>query len=88
MDVLWERYVQRETERHWVHKTINQSRERFINGGIKAGFGDFFMGRTIKIDATDFSKLNYNELITVAKNFILAKGIDKMNGSGIETKNL
>ena len=71
MDVLWERYTQREAERHWVHRTIaGMDRDRFVNGGIKAGFGDFVMGKTIKIDATDFNKIDYYELFAAAKQFI------------------
>jgi hypothetical protein len=70
MDVLWNRYSQRDAERHWVHKTIAQDRDRFVNGGIKAGFGDFSVGKTIRVDATDFDKINYGELFAAAKAFI------------------
>jgi len=71
MDVLWGRFVQREAERHWTHKTIvGMDKDRFINGGIKAGFGEFAIGKTIKIDATDFSKIDYNELFLIAKQFV------------------
>jgi predicted kinase len=70
MNVLWDRYTQREAERHWVHKIAGQSKDRFVNGGIKAGFGDFAVGNTIKIDATDFSKINYQELFTITDRFV------------------
>jgi predicted kinase len=70
MNVLWDRYLQRESERHWVHKIADQDKNRFVNGGIKAGFGDFNMGKTIKIDATDFSKISYEELFAIANQFI------------------
>ncbi|MCL2189868.1 MAG: ATP-binding protein [Defluviitaleaceae bacterium] len=71
MDVLWQRYKQRENERHWVHKTILQDRDRFVNGGIKAGFGEFCKGRTIHVDATDFSTVDYNGLIETARQFVV-----------------
>ena len=70
LEVLWDRYLQRESERHWTHKFIGQSKDRFINGGIKAGFGDFAIGQTIRIDATDFSKIDYDELFSVANQFV------------------
>ena len=70
LDIFWDRYVQREAERHWVHKFAGQSKDRFVNGGIKAGFGDFAIGKTVKIDATDFSKIDYDELFTIAYKFI------------------
>jgi predicted kinase len=70
MEVLWERYGQREAERHWVHNFVGQSKDRFINGAIKAGVGDFTVGKTITVDATDFSKIDYDELFAIAKQFI------------------
>jgi len=70
MDVLWGRYVQRQDTRHWVHTVVGQNKDRFINGGIKAGFGDFTIGKTIRIDATDFNKIDYDELFVIASKFI------------------
>ena len=71
MEVLWDRYVNRESERHWVHNFVRQSKDRFINGAIKAGVGNFTVGKTIKVDTTDFSKINHNELFAIAKQFIV-----------------
>jgi len=70
LEVLWERYADRETKRHWALKVAGQNKERFINGGIKAGFGDFSLGKTIKIDATDFNEIDYNKLYDSAKQFL------------------
>ena len=70
LDIFWERYIQREAERHWALNVVGQSRERFINGGIKAGFGNFAIGKTVEIDATDFNKINYDELFNIAHEFI------------------
>jgi hypothetical protein len=70
MEVIWEIYVQRESERIGALKVVGQNKERFINGGIKAGFGDFEMGKTVKVDATDFSKIDYDKLFSVANHFI------------------
>jgi hypothetical protein len=58
--------MQRESKRHWALKVAGQNRERFINGGIKAGFGNFEMGKTVRVDATDFSKIDYDKLLTRA----------------------
>ena len=71
LEVFWERYVQRQADRHWTHAVAGQSKDRFINGGIKAGFGDFAIGKTIKIDATDFGKINYDELCNIASQFVM-----------------
>jgi hypothetical protein len=71
MEVLWERYNKREAKRHWVHKFIGQSKDRFINGAIKAGVGDFSVGETIKIDATDFDKIDFDKLFVLANQFVM-----------------
>ena len=71
MEVLYERYNKREAERHWVHKFIGQSKDRFINGATKAGVGDFSVGETIKIDVTDFNKIDYDKLFTLASQFVM-----------------
>ena len=70
MEIFWDRYLQREGKRHWAHKFPGQNKDLFINGGIKAGFGEFAIGKTVKVDATDFSKIDYEELFTVANLFI------------------
>ena len=70
MEILWERYKNREDERHWVHNFVGQSKDRFINGAIKAGVGDFAVGKTVEVDATDFNSINYDELFFIAKQFI------------------
>jgi hypothetical protein len=70
LEIFWDRYAEREAERHWVHHFAGQSRERFINGGIAAGFGEFAMGKTVRVDATDFSKIDYDELFAVANQFV------------------
>jgi len=70
MEVLWERYGKREAERHWIHNFVGQSKDRFINGAIKAGVGDFSVGKSVQVDTTDFSKVNYEELFAIAKQFI------------------
>ena len=71
MDVLWERYQKREEKRHWVHNFVGQSRDRFINGAIQAGVGDFSIGKTVKVDATDFDKINFDKLYNIANEFLI-----------------
>jgi predicted kinase len=70
MEVFWERYEKRETERHWVHHFPGQCKDLFINGGLKAGFGEFAIGNTVTIDATDFNKIDYDGLYNIASQFI------------------
>ena len=72
MEVLWDRYENRESERHWVHNFVGQSKDRFINGAIKAGVGDFAVGKTVKVDTTDFNTIDYDELFSIARQFLKA----------------
>ena len=74
LDVLWDRYVGREAERHWAFKPVAQSRDGFIDRVNKAGFEDVNIGNTITTDATDFDKIDYDELISIARRFILELG--------------
>ena len=70
LHVLWDRYVKREVSRHWVHKTIGEDKRFFVEGHLKAGLGDVRIGQTIKIDATDFTNVNYEVLMKQAKYFL------------------
>ena len=76
-DVLWDRYIQREKERHWALRPIAQSRDSFIDRVKKAGFEDFTIRNTITTDASDFSKIDYDELISIARKFISNKKDEK-----------
>jgi len=70
-DVLWDRYTQREAERHPALRPVAQSRDDFIDRVNKAGFEDFTIGNTITTDASDFDKIDYDELISIAWEFII-----------------
>jgi len=71
--VLFDRYIGRDEseKRHWVHSTAGENAENFKDGHLQAGIGETGIGQTITIDATSFAKVNYNDLFTVAKNFIV-----------------
>ena len=66
------RYAEREkTNRHWVHLTVGEDRDMFINAHLQGGIGEVSVGRTICVDATDFAKVNYEALLKTAEEFIL-----------------
>ena len=69
-DVLWKRYAKRESERHWVHLTAGENRSWFEEGHKKAGIGEVSIGKTIRVDATIFEKVDYGSLLLEAKNFV------------------
>ena len=71
-DVLFERYMKRDIaeKRHWVHDTAGEDKDNFREGHIQLGIGETGIGKIINIDSTSFEKVNYDELYTIAKNFI------------------
>ena len=65
-----DRYAKRESERHWVHLTAGENRSRYEEGHKKAGMGEVSIGNTIQVDTTIFEKVDFNSLISEAKNFM------------------
>jgi 8-oxo-dGTP pyrophosphatase MutT (NUDIX family) len=70
-DILFDRYSHRKEagERHWVHKDPGE-RDSFKDALMKYRIGQLEIGTVIPVDATDFSKINFDKLITTAKQFI------------------
>ena len=71
-DILYNRYKNRDNigERHWVHQTAGETKEIFENGHKKNGVGEIGIDKIIEIDTTYFEKINYNELISITKDYI------------------
>ena len=71
-DILYNRYKNRDNkgERHWVHQTAEETKESFENGHKKNGVGETGVDKIINIDATYFEKINYDELISITKDYI------------------
>jgi len=71
-NVLFDRYMERDIaeKRHWVHNTAGENINNFRDGHLQLGIGEIGIGQTIIIDATSFEKVNYDELFTIAKDFI------------------
>ena len=70
LDILFDRYVKRDKERHWVHKTSGD-REGFKNAMVSA-FGrleEAEIEQTVTVDATSFAEVNYDDLFEIAKRF-------------------
>jgi len=72
-EILFNRYMERDTagKRHWVHNTAGENIDNFRDYHIQAGIGETGIDQTITIDATSFEKINYEELFTTAKNYII-----------------
>ena len=72
-DILFDRYMKRDAagKRHWVHDTFGENLDNFRDGHIQAGIGETGIDQTITIDAASFEKINYEELFTTAKNYII-----------------
>ena len=71
-DILYNRYKNRDStgKRHWVHQTAGETAESFEDGQIKNGVGEFGIDKIIDIDATYFDRINYEELISIAKDYV------------------
>ena len=70
LNVLYHRYIERVSVRHWVHEVVGEDKDFFIQGHLNSKMGEVNIGQVINIDATDFQTINYDELITIAKDFI------------------
>ena len=70
LDVLSERYFNRDTERHWVHGKA-EDKETIKNYTLKTNILEVsFGGQVINVDATSFDKIDYEGLFMAAKKFI------------------
>ena len=67
-DVIYKRYVNRDDagERHWVHKTVNELGHDFVAYCVNNKIGQIEVGEVVKVDATDFEKVDFNALIAKA----------------------
>jgi len=70
LEVLSKRYMEREEKRHWVHGTFGENIDNFRQYHKQNGPGEVKIGKTIVTDTTVFDKVNYEELVETAKNFI------------------
>ena len=70
LDVLFDRYVERSSERHWVHKSAGD-RDTFKKVMKEAfGLAETASEQSVVIDATSFSDINYSALFDSAKRFL------------------
>ena len=69
LDVISERYFNRDKERHWVHgKAADKDSIKYYC--INTRLGEIEIGQTITVDATSFSDINYNDLYGITEKFI------------------
>jgi len=71
-EILFKRYMERDIteKRHWVHNTAGETKENFETGHKNAGIGETGIGKIIIKDSTYFEKINYDELYSIAREFI------------------
>lgn len=67
LDTLYDRYTERDQERHWVHLRAGDSAS-FKEG--QTGLAELSIGQTIQVDATDFKEIKHNDLFESAKAFL------------------
>jgi hypothetical protein len=68
--VLYDRYLAREgmAERHWIHKSVKgEDHEAFARGHLP--FGEIELGQMVRVDATDFARVDTEGLIQEAEAF-------------------
>ena len=69
LDVISERYFNRDTQRHWVHARA-ENKDSIRNYCIYTRLGDLEIGQTVVVDATSFTDINYDDLYDIARKFI------------------
>lgn len=71
LSALHDRYVSRQDAgaRHWIHLDMGV-KDDFVGGHVYHKTGEISVGKTIRIDATDFEKINYEELFAAAEEFL------------------
>ena len=70
LDIMFDRYSNRDKERHWVHKSAG-NREGFKKvWSSRFGLDELNFGQIVDVNTTDFANVDYNELYSIAKKFI------------------
>jgi 2-phosphoglycerate kinase len=70
LDVMFDRYINRDTERHWVHKP-GGDRESFKNVMASYfGLEKSEVKQKITVDTTVFADVNYEDLFDTARRFL------------------
>jgi predicted kinase len=69
VDVLAQRYIKRDSERHWVHLKA-ENLQAVINYCTQSKSDEINIGRTIKVDTTSFDDVDFEGLYKIAETFI------------------
>jgi len=69
LDVISERYFNRDNERHWTHGRATD-KDSIKNYCIATRLGEFGIGKVITVDTTCFENVNYDELYALAEEFV------------------
>jgi len=69
LDVVSERYFNRDAVRHWVHERA-ADKDSIKKYCVNTRLGEFGIGKIVTVDTTSFESVNYDELFLIAKSFI------------------
>ena len=72
LDVIYDRYFLREVsgERHWAHLVEGESRNSFKEGQRKGRLTEVAIGHVIRVDASSFAQIDYEDLYSQAKKWM------------------
>ena len=74
-EVMFDRYVERDAtgERHWIHGRADKSWKNWFRNDMPKMYKleEMEIGQKIIVDTTSFDKINYDDLYTAAKRFII-----------------
>lgn len=68
MAVLYRRYRERESLRHWVHRSAGETPEAFAAGQLR--LADTLPGQVIRVDTTQFDRVDTAGLVAAAQTFL------------------
>ena len=68
LDVISERYFNRDSERHWTHGRA-AAKDSIKKYCVANRLDEFEIGKTIVVDATSFDEVNFNDLFEIARKF-------------------
>lgn len=68
-DVLSERYINRDSERHWVHAKATD-KEAIKNYCLNSKLQEITIGQTVNINTTSFADVDFEGLFAIAGGFV------------------
>jgi predicted kinase len=70
VDVLYERYCQRQGQRHIAHRSVSLMSKEIFQQSMMTYNEASLLGQTIKIDTSDFNEDTYQHILVKIKDFL------------------